>query len=43
MVATGSTSTQIIDNRKHRRDNNGAVKISSSEIYGKNNDQFGLV
>ncbi|RIA79881.1 hypothetical protein C1645_882464 [Glomus cerebriforme] len=37
MIATGVASTQIVDNRKHRRNDNGeAVKISSSEIYGIN-------
>jgi hypothetical protein len=42
MIATGNASTQIVDNRKRLRDDNGeAVKISSSD--GKNDDQFGLV
>ncbi|CAJ0650009.1 13035_t:CDS:2 [Entrophospora sp. SA101] len=34
MLVTGSAPTQIIDNRKHYRDNNGeVVKASSNEIY----------
>ncbi|RHZ87262.1 hypothetical protein Glove_38g76 [Diversispora epigaea] len=36
MLATGRTSTQIIDNRKHVRDNNGEVVKISNE----NNDNL---
>jgi hypothetical protein len=39
MVATGNTVTQIIDNRKFRRE----ALTKSSKIYGKDDDKFGLV